>query len=349
MMKSLLIFLFFVILSTNATVEEIITSSPESRSKASLGPKSGNYVYPDQFINMINEESFTCQGCGMQLNLDQAERVRLLNMQFISHMRYKLDQFGYKLYPPPPLVVNWFDFAKVAQRKNGGEMSSADINGQNLMMVDMVENAAASASELEKKESPETLNADRFGQVFGVSLQSSMKAIQNVGDVAIVRQHEDGKKLEDIPKIVQKKDMIDAREKMKDKESDVYFIFFHNEADTQNEHIQDFLEVVEKFSNVADFYTTDTGFALFWAEQLDIYRMFDTIVAVHPQSSYFIRNDNPTIQERATYLPIQYQYYDEFVQLANGDFMNFARLHLDLPEEDSDEREFGHHFPHIQY
>ena len=56
--------------------------------------------------------------------------------------------------------------------------------------------------------------------------------------------------------------------------------------------------------------------------------MFDTIVAVHPQSAYIVRQDNPTIVERATYLPIEYQYYDEFVQLQNGNFMNFARLHL---------------------
>ena len=71
-----------------------------------------------------------------------------------------------------------------------------------------------------------------------------------------------------IPKIEKKQDMIVAREKAKDTESDVFFIFFHNEADTRNRHIGSYLEIKDKYSHMANFYRTDTGFALFWAEQL---------------------------------------------------------------------------------
>ena len=71
-----------------------------------------------------------------------------------------------------------------------------------------------------------------------------------------------------IPKIESKQDMIDARAATDDTELDVYFIFFHNEADERNKHIKSYLECKEKYGHMANFYRTDTGFALLWAEKL---------------------------------------------------------------------------------
>jgi hypothetical protein len=59
-----------------------------------------------------------------------------------------------------------------------------------------------------------------------------------------------------------------AREETEHMESDVYFIFFYNEAETTNKHIQDYLNVQDKYHHMANFYRTDTAFALIWTDLL---------------------------------------------------------------------------------
>lgn len=311
------------------------------------GTDGGNLFFPDQFINMLDDGQFVCPECTKDntfLGYEQAAYADRINAQWIAYMEHKLLDMGFPLYPPPPIIVNWFEFDNIAQSNDGG-VPKMGFNAETMMQSDFRGNEV----EEPKKPNFET----KIGKVLGVSLASTVE------DLGVVDQRAEMagglpvklfNEFETLPKIETKQDMIAARKKANENgmEGDVFFIFFHNEADMSNRRIKKYTDVKNKYSTFANFYRTDTGFALFWAEKLDIYRVFDTVVAVHPQNGYHERNDNPTVKERTTYLPIEYQYYDQFVQLQHGSADNFIRLHLDAGEVATG-RSDGTEFPHVLY
>jgi len=310
-----------------------------------------NYVHPDQFVNMLVSGDFKCPGCSDKLGkpssatYEQADFANQLNRNWIHHMEHKLNLWGYYINSPPPIIVDVWDQPNV-QLKHGSDTSRQEKNAQSLMNDEML------------TPRPEPLDSnliklDDIGHVYGGGLRptlAQMNLALHIGETEAVVSNR-WTEFEKIPKIEYKQDMIDARAATDDTELDVYFIYFHNEADEGNKHIKSYLECKEKYGHMANFYRTDTGFALLWAEKLDVYRVFNTIIAVHDQhnpyvmSNFYPDKGYPEIDEKITFLPHDYELYDEFVQLTQGGFMTFVRIHVDLMENgESQEGPFAKKF-----